>query len=391
MKILVFLPRFPYPLNKGDKLRAFNQIKELAKNNDVFLFSLTHKTIKDDYIKELKQYCKQIHVEKLSLFAVLFSLIKSIFSRQPLQVALFTTKKSKRRFQDFFSKTSPDISYFQFVRSAEYAKEVSLPRVLDFQDCLSINILRRANISNIFDKLVLSNESKRLTYYENNMFDIFSALTIITAQDRDCLQSNRKNEVHIIENGVSQSYFIYNKTFEKKYDIIFSGNMSYKPNIVAAKYLIREIMPIVWKKMPKAKVVLAGSNPTKELQALSNENVIVTGWVDDMRDYYAQSRIFIAPMQIGSGLQNKLLEAMAMSLPCITTPIAFAAIDCKENEDILVADNSKDLADNVVALLTDEVLYSSIAKNGNAFVQNHFSWQQSTAKLENIFRSCISK
>lgn len=388
MKVLVCLSRFPYPLNKGDKLRAFYQIKELAKEHEVYLFCFNRTKVSQSDLEILKQYCKEIHIEKLFLVSQCFSLFKSFFTSLPLQVAFFTTKKVKRSFFLFSKKVKADVSYFQFVRTAEYAKQINGKCVLDFQDCLSVNMERRAMKSNRLFKNIFLYEARKLRNYEDTMFDCFNATTIITDIDRDLLSSDRKNEVNIIENGVGDSFLNYTQKKEKKFDVIFSGNMSYAPNVDAARFLINEIMPVVWAKFPETKVVLAGSNPTNYIKSLACDRVVITGWVDDMKEYYVQSRIFIAPMRIGTGLQNKLLEAMALSLPCITTPLANSALKSLPDKEILVASDANLLAENIVKLLTDEVLYESIAANGHKFVEENYNWQHSTEKLVKIFQTC---
>ncbi|MBQ9313262.1 MAG: glycosyltransferase [Bacteroidales bacterium] len=384
MNILVCLSRFPYPLNKGDKLRAFHQIKELSLNHDIYLFCLSNKYPKQEDILILKRYCKEIHVERLNIFLQCFYLFLSFFSSLPFQVAWFSNGKAKKHFLQFFNKHHIDVSYFQFVRTMEYAKKITGKKVLDFQDCLSVNMQRRAEKSNFFLKNLLLLEAKKLRNYENKAFDVFSSTTIITKTDRDLISSCRNKEIHIIENGVSEEYFAFPKREEKKYDIIFSGNMSYAPNIDAALYLVKEIMPKVWEKFSNCKVVIAGSNPSKEVLKLESENVEITGWVDDMKEYYALSKIFIAPMRIGTGLQNKLLEAMAMSLPCITTPLANNALKSQPNRDILVNDSAKDLSDSIINLLEDTELYKRISNNGCEFVKQNYNWNASAKKLEKI-------
>lgn len=388
MKVLVCLSRFPYPLNKGDKLRAFYQIKELAKEHEVYLFCFNRTKVSQSDLEILKQYCKEIHIEKLSLVSQCFSLFKSFFTSLPLQVAFFTTKKAKRSFLLFSKKVKADVSYFQFVRTAEYAKQINGKCVLDFQDCLSVNMERRAMKSNRLFKNIFLYEARKLRNYEDTMFDRFNATTIITDIDRDLLSSDRKNEVNIIENGVGDSFLNYTQKKDKKFDVIFSGNMSYAPNVDAARFLINEIMPMVWAKFPDTKVVLAGSNPTNYIKSLACDRAVVTGWVDDMKEYYAQSRIFIAPMRIGTGLQNKLLEAMALSLPCITTPLANSALKSLPDKEILVASEASLLAENIVKLLTDEMLYETLATNGHKFVEENYNWQHSTEKLIKIFQTC---
>ena len=167
--------------------------------------------------------------------------------------------------------------------------------------------------------------------------------------------------------------------------------MSYKPNIVAAQFLINEVMPLVWKKDKNVKVALAGSNPVKQVRVLAQDRVVVTGWVDDMREYYAKSRIFIAPMQIGTGLQNKLLEAMAMGLPCITTPLANSALNTEANKHILVAESEYDLAEHILDLINDREYGRKIADAGHGFVAENYKWSVSVSKLERLFNAVVQR
>lgn len=122
---------------------------------------------------------------------------------------------------------------------------------------------------------------------------------------------------------------------------------------------------------------------------LKNDKVFVTGWVEDMKEYYAKSRVFIAPMQIGTGLQNKLLEAMAIGLPCITTSLANKALKSKPNEEILVADDKQNLANYIIELLSDQELHDKISLNGNSFVKLNYSWQTSVKKLYDLLRQVV--
>ena len=356
----------------------------------MYLFCFSSHYPKQEHIKILNKYCKQIHIEKLSIFAQILSLFCSLFNKLPFQVALYSTIKAKRSFKHFFLKINPDIAYFQFVRMGEFAKIISCKKVLDFQDCLSKNMERRKENAGFLKRIIFSFEAERLRRYEDAMLNIFDATTIITETDKQLINSKQRNKIQIIENGVGEDFLSYNNVFEKEYDIIFSGNMSYSPNVMAASFLVRDIMPLVWKKFPKCKVVLAGSSPTKEVESQSNDKVVVTGWVEDMKEYYAKSRVFIAPMQIGTGLQNKLLEAMAIGLPCITTSLANNALKSQPNKEILVADNQQDLANDIIELLSNQELYDKISFNGNSFVKANYSWQTSVQKLETIFQS-VSK
>lgn len=387
MKVAVVLTRIPFPLMKGDKLRAYYQIKELAKQHEVYLFCLNYKDEEEKAKEELLKYCKTIHIEKLNLFSSLLRVCFSVFSFLPFQTAYYNSPKAKKHFKSFVEKNNIELCYFQFVRLAPFAKKIRRKKVLDFQDTLSMNMKRRADNSGLLQRVLFSIEAKRLARYESKMFEVFDALTIITDADRKLLKSPRKEEVHIIPNGVAESYFTYPQPKEKPYDILFSGAMSYAPNIDAAEYLIKEIMPLVWEKKPNVKIAIAGGGAPISLQKEANERIIMPGWVDDMKEYYSQTKIFIAPMRIGTGLQNKLLEAMAMNVACITSPLANQALKAKDKEEILIADNAKAYADCIIDLLDNEQLSSKIANAGKDYVFNEYSWENSCEKLSNIFKN----
>lgn len=390
MKILVVLSRIPYPLDKGDKLRAFYQIKELAKNNDVYLFCLNNSTINPKAETILLSFVKKICIGQFNKFDSILGMTKSLFDGTPFQTGYFSHRKNIEKLNSFCEKVNPDIVYYQFVRTAKYSN-INLPKVLDFQDALSTNMKRRASKSGFLQKCLFNIEAKRLQKYEAKMFDIFNKLTIIVETDKKEIKHPSQDEITVISNGVDDSYFNYKSNKNKEFDIIFSGGMSYAPNSVAAIFLATEIMPLVWEKLPNTKLVIAGANPTTSVQSLNSENIKVTGWVDDMKEYYAKSKIFVAPMQIGTGLQNKLLEAMAMNLPCISSPLANEALGATHNENILIASSPKEYADSIINLLQNPSLADQIAQKGNEFVRENYRWETYGSQLESILKQVAGK
>ena len=165
--------------------------------------------------------------------------------------------------------------------------------------------------------------------------------------------------------------------------------MQYKPNIDAARYLVGEVMPIVWRTHPQATVVLAGATPKASVRQLASDRVKVTGSVIDIRPCYAQSKVFVAPMRIGSGLQNKLLEAMSMGIPCVTTPLANDSLEAVDGNEVLIGRDAGQLAAAIVRLLDDEGLRNTLAANANRFVHQHFSWEAMGGQLEAVLRKAI--
>jgi glycosyltransferase involved in cell wall biosynthesis len=231
-------------------------------------------------------------------------------------------------------------------------------------------------------------EYHRLCRYEAAIFDDFDVKTIISAPDRDLFPHERRNDILIVPNGVDHERY-HPIDCEKKYDLVFTGNMSYAPNVNAVEYLANDILPIVWKTLPEVKMYIAGATPDPRVKKCANEKIIVSGWLDDIRTAYAESRVFIAPMRIGTGLQNKLLEAMSMRLPAITSPLANASLGAKPNEEILVGSNAQEMAQHIVTLLTDKEKADRLAQAGFDFTNRVYDWGKATEVMEEAMRKAL--
>ena len=383
MKIFVILSRFPYPLEKGDKLRAYNQIKCLAANHEVHLCAMSDIKVKEDEIEALRPFCKSIHIFNLSKFTILFNILLSFFNGKPLQVGYFYNKPTSRKINSLIKEIKPDRIFCQLLRVAEYVKFQEIPTTIDYQDVFSAGVKRRSETSPFYMKPILNMEYKRLLKYEHDVFDLFDNKTIISIPDRDLIPHPEKEKIEIVINGVDTSFF---KPMEikKEYELVFTGNMGYPPNVNAANFLAKEILPIVHQKKPEVKLTIAGATPHPSVQTLKSEHVHVTGWVDDIRECYAKAKIFIAPMQIGTGLQNKLLEAMAMRIPSITSGLANSALNAKHGEEILEGNSAEEFAAHIISILENPKLAEKLSKNGYAFVHEHYNWTAATQKLENL-------
>jgi glycosyltransferase involved in cell wall biosynthesis len=270
---------------------------------------------------------------------------------------------------------------------AEFVKDYhNCPKTLDYMDAFSKGIERRIENANFFTKLLFKKEAKRLSLYERQIFDYFENHTIISNQDKEYILHPRKNSITCIQNGVDASFFEkQNKTNE--FDFVFTGNMSYKPNIEAANYIIEEILPLLNTDKTSYSLLISGANPHSSIMKLArnNSNIKITGWVNDIRSSYLKGKIFIAPMMIGTGMQNKLIEAMAMGLPCITTPLANNAIHAIHNQSIIVAENKFEFVSGIQKLLTDENFYLKISEGGRKLALSNFDWEKTTKKLINLF------
>ena len=390
MKIFVLLPRIPYPLEKGDKLRAFNQIKQLSKHNEIILCALNDnpKVNEQEAFHALQPYCQSINFIKISKLQILLGLVRAFFKGLPLQCGYFYNRKAAKKVDNVIAKHKPEILYGQLLRVAEYIRYKNLPKAIDFQDIFSYGMKRRADIASPLIRPIFNMEYQRLKRYESTIFNDFAVKSIICEPDRALFPHERRNEILIIPNGVDHEYFKPQEC-EKKYDLVFTGNMSYPPNVNAVEYLSHEILPIVWKTLPDVKLYIAGASPDPKVKKVASERIIVSGWLDDIRTAYAQSRVFIAPMRIGTGLQNKLLEAMSMHLPAITSPLANASLGAKPNEEIMVGSNAQEMAQHIITLLTDTQKAEQIAQAGFDFTNCVYDWGKATEILEHAMSQAL--
>jgi len=387
MKILFLTSRFPFPLEKGDKLRAFYQIAELSRKNEVILASVSDEEVLPEHMDVLKPFCRRILIHTLSKGKQVSNLARALVNGHPFQVEYFFSTAFKKKIDELVKEEKPDAIFCQLVRMAEYVKDINhIPKTLDYQDVFSKGYERQAKRENFIKRIPVLMEWKRMLSYEKKIFDAFENKVIISEQDKQLINHPDNQKIEVIPNGVDFNYYSP-QLGDKKYDLIFSGNMNYPPNIESAVYIAQEIMPLLKKQKPDANLVIAGANPAPEVLKLKSDSINVTGWVDDIREPFSQSKIHLAPMLISIGLQNKILQAMAMKIPCIVSSQANNAIHAPTDDCLLIADSPSEYVEKILLLLRDQTLYDKIADHAHSFVRKNFDWGAMNAKLEKVLRS----
>jgi sugar transferase (PEP-CTERM/EpsH1 system associated) len=385
MKLMMVLSRFPQPIDKGDKLRAYHQIKQLAKQNDIYLFCITDTLINEQSRQHLLQYCKEVNVYNIGRPKQLLNLTGCMFSGKPFQSMFFYSAGIHTQIKAAAQRIKPDQLFFQLIRTAEYANDIDIaPKTLDYMDAFSKGYERMANISSGIFEMLYRDEAKRLARYEAEVFGKFNKHSIISEQDRNLMSHPKKNEITVIPNGVDTGYFTPgNKTGE--YALLFHGNMNYMPNINCAVYIANSILPELQKRKRDVNLLVSGAAPHPKVQKLGDiKNITVTGWIDDVRTSYNRAKIFIAPVQIGTGIQNKILEAMAMGIPCVVSPLVAGALQLKHGENVLIGDSTAEYCNHIEALLDNPSLYNSIVENALTMVRQNFKWEDTSAALQQL-------
>lgn len=384
MKILIVSPRFPYPLEKGDKLRMYHQIRLLSEKFEIVLVSLSDKKVEQEHLDKINEFTSKTYVFRLNKAGIFLRLIKGFFSDKPFQVLYFYDSATKHKIHALIRNENPDIIYNQLLRTAEYTKDLKHFKILDYMDCFSEGMKKRLGNSSFPFSAIYKEEYQRLKKYETNIFSFFNKHSIISRQDRDKFKKELREKIYIVPNGVDMQYFSprINKV---EYELGFVGNMGYRPNIIASEYLVKEVLPELKKHNPDIKILLAGARPSIKVKNLASDNVEITGWVEDIRDAYSSIMVFIAPIFTGIGQQNKILEAMSMGIPVLTTPEVNKAIGAKNGEEVLVAKNKKEFVDHFLFLLNNPDKMETIGQKGRDFVKKTYSWDFQKQKLFSLF------
>lgn len=386
MRLLVLLSRVPYPLEKGDKLRAYHLVRRLAMRHEVYLCCLSDQRIKQEHLDHLRGICQHLEVIQIPLWRIGLKLAGAVFGRLPFQIAYFRHGFAQRRVDTALQHFRPDHVLCQLVRTTEYVRHrYDLPKTLDYMDTLSKGTERRIGTAPFYIRPLWRTETRRLIAYENLMFDQFDHRVIISEQDRDYIYHPERDTMAVIANGVDTGHFQPMQR-DIAFDLVFTGNMNYPPNIDSALFLARKVLPLVRRQRPDTSLLISGVDPVPELRDLERKDPLikVTGWVRDIRESYAAASVFAAPMRIGTGLQNKLLEAMAMGKPCVTSELANNPIGARHGEEILVGSDSGEHAAHILQLLEDPAERDRIAANGLRFVRDRFDWEHAAGLLDDL-------
>lgn len=391
MKLMIVLSRFPLPARKGDKLRAWEQIKGLASHFEIHLVCLADEQPEAADLAEVQQVVHSLHIFPIPVWKRIPAFLPALFQGLPFQVAYFTSARVRRRIEEILVQENIPLCYVQLIRLGQTVPILKGVRYfLDYMDALSSGMANRIPESRGLMRYLFKMEAGRLARYEASIAPRYQAFSAITEADARLLPASVQSSIHIIPNGVSDYFFETQHVLNAEYDLVFTGNMGYFPNVKAAIYLVEEIVPLLERKFPKIRICLAGTDPSDKVRALQSPRVTVTGFVPDMREVMGKSRLFVAPLFTGSGLQNKLLESMAAGLPVLTTPLANEALRAPEGEAIRVCRDAVEFAHTIATLLDNPEEARKTGLQGQEFVRKHYGWQASNQQLADCLKKLIS-
>jgi polysaccharide biosynthesis protein PslH len=394
LKILIITTKVPYPPHRGDKLKIYNISRLLNRNNHVKILTFYRNKKELKELEIAREQGMDIEGIELPYFRSVINLRKIFVTRLPLQVSAFYSKKMFDKIKELTSNEHFDVAYFHLIVTAQYFDAVNKKtiKVIDFTDAISLYLSRYLKfINNYFKKIIYKIELKRTLQYET-IANRFNTLFVCSDADkRFLLKRNFRTNIKLLLNGVDIESFEYVQTEPDPNRIIFVGNMEYFPNVDAVLYFSKEILPIILSKNPLVKFYIIGKGISKELISLQNDNIIVEGFVEDIRKEYLKSKVNVAPLRLGAGFPNKIIESLVLGVPTVASNISVEGLPEEFKEFVLTAQDPKQFAERTLFLLNDNNLKTKLVNEGIEKIKQNLSWESIVADFENYLSNLIDK
>ncbi len=390
-ELLYLVHRIPYPPNKGDKIRSYHLLKHLAQRFKVHVGAFIDDSNDWQYTEALAQMAGG-EVKLLALNPRLATLKSAagLLTGEPLTLPYYRARQMQRWVDDLLA-TRPITRALVYSSSmAQYVMQhTRLHRVIDFVDIDSDKWRQYAEKKTWPMNWVYRREARTLFDYERRVTHAFAASAFVSEAEAALfkrLAPDCADKVFGFSNGVDTDYFSPSLTFSSPYPageqvLVFTGAMDYWANVDAVTWFARDIFPAVKRAHPEAAFYIVGTRPTSEVQALvQHSGVTVTGAVADTRPYIAHAAMAVAPLRIARGIQNKILEAMAMAKPTVVTEQALEGIDAQAGRDLLLASDSAAFSAQCIALLTQP--NPALGQAARNRVVTGYSWARHLASID---------
>jgi len=387
MNLLWFSHFVPFPPRGGGSQRSYHLLRQAAKSHQVHLvaFNLRNYSPGDlaECASEFSKLGASVEFWQLPLRwkspLWWFRLLASPLSFNPYNCSSFWSRELAKRWFQTIRRFRPDLIHFDSIDLALFEPVTcGLRKVLNHHNCESAMTDRRAeNEPNRIKKLYLRSQARKLHRMERILCPVFSVNLAVSEVDAAVLRSRApRAHFHIVENGTDTAYFSPQNVREEPLSIIFAASMRFYPNASATRYLVSKIWPLIKSRRPSARLYLAGQGIPEWMRQLekTDPNIQVVPSPEDMRPWVARASVFLCPMLDGGGTKLKILDAMAMGKPVVSTSIGCEGLEVSPGQDILVADSPEDFANSVQNLLEDLPMRQRLAVAGRKLVEEQYSW-----------------
>ncbi len=388
MKILFIAPRLPLPADTGAKIRTYNLLKTVASCNRLTLLCFY---FEDDPASV--SLLEGLGIRVIVVPAREKKGALSIFNGKPISIAKYFSSSFKDKLKAVLQEEKYDLVHCDHLHMAQYANCLGgLPVVMDEHNVEAV-ILRRYSVleTNPVKRIILRSQAEKMAIIEKRIAGTVNRCFVVSDNDREELQKLADGQlvVDVIPNGVDTGFFDPAKFggIIEEDALVFTGSMDWLPNSDAITYFFREILPLVWAKKESVKLYVVGRNPSADIIRLgkSDKRIVITGRVDDVRDYMAKAKVFVVPLRVGGGTRLKILEAMSIAKPVISTALGAEGIAYSDGRNIVIRDSPEGFAASVLHLLNSKGERESLGQSGRRLVCEKYDWKIIGKKINAIY------
>lgn len=377
MRILFLSQRVPYPPNRGDKITTWRLIERMRRKHEVVVVALAHDEADAQGARDLTELGVETHAFPIHPSTKKLLSLPLLLTSKPMTLGVF----GSRALQACVDQLAPScqLAYaYSSSMAAFLERHTHFPRVMHFAELDSDKWRQYAERTRWPASWVYAREHRTLLAFERRIAHAFDESVLCTPLEQDVFERAIPGPSSmVLRNGVDLEYYQPRPETAEPRHIVFTGVMDYLPNIDGCEHFVQDVLPLVRAEFPDTRFTIVGSKPTAEVQALADgEGIEVTGFVDDTRDWIGRACLSVAPLRIARGIQNKVLEALAMGLPVVGTTSATQGIEGRPGHDFLLADSAEDQARAICALFADEDELRAQGARGRAFVEQHYDWER---------------
>ncbi len=404
MRVLLISPKTPYPIFGGLELRVYQLFRVLGRRHQVSLFCTSLESPDRETLEKLEDIFESVEVFSVTPQPVAPQKRRSMRQRvadlisPPIDYydVVGYSETMRERIRGIIESSQFDVIHLMGIRMMKYVPDVRRwASVCDSVDDLALFCFRTIRYQRrIIDKARWVVDWLTAISYERRFARLFDEVTLVSPVDARVMRAICPSAtVAVVPNGVDADHFRSKGSEGSEPIIMFSGVMDYEPNVTAVRYFCSAIFPRIRREVPEARFFVVGHSPGPEIRRLGETvpGVVVTGFVDDIRQYLDESLVYVAPIKSGAGIKNKILEAWAMEKPVVATSMSCDGIDVTHGENILIADSPAEFAKSVTALLGDRDLRARLRRNARAKVLEKYEWQSQADKMEEVYRRAVWK
>lgn len=396
--LLYLVHRLPYPPNKGDKVRSYHLLKHLAKKHRVYLGSFIDDPDDERYLAELPQYCVDMHIARLKPIVAKISSIRGLLSNQPLTLPYYKNQELQNWVNHIVENEKIETAIIFSSAMAAYIQNMpKLRALIDYVDVDSAKWTQYADKHHWPLSWLYRREGSKLLDFERKMALHSEKSFFVTDNEVDLfrrLAPECTGKISAMSNGVDADFFSPDHDLVSPYGrdeipIVFTGAMDYWPNVDAVTWFDSEMLPKLMTKWPKIRFYIVGRNPSAAVQALAKtDRTVVTGTVPDVRPYLRHAKVVVAPLRLARGIQNKILEAMAIGRPVVASQECATAVDAIADRDFLVASTAEEYIDSVDKLLCSPDYAVEVGRAARRQVVAKYSWDAHLSNIDTYLEYC---